>query len=79
MKQVVQRAKAPTPAFFRKLRNAGLVLAGIASALLTAPVTLPPLIGTIAGYLLTAGSVATAISQLTVEENSLPRKDAPAD
>jgi hypothetical protein len=78
MKNLIRRAKAPTPAFFRKLRNAGLVLAGIASALLTAPVSLPPLFGTIAGYLLTAGSIVTAVSQLTVEEGTEPGKDASA-
>ncbi|MGC8751793.1 hypothetical protein [Hydrotalea sp.] len=66
MQQIWQRAQAPTPLFFKRLRSLALALSAIATAILTAPVSLPPLVVTVAGYVLTAGTVAGAISQLTV-------------
>jgi hypothetical protein len=66
MQQIWQRAQAPTPVFFKRLRSLALVLSAIATAVLTAPVSFPPLVVTVAGYVLTAGTVAGAISQLTV-------------
>ena len=38
---IVQRAKAPTPKFFKKLRNIGLTLAAISTVIVTAPIALP--------------------------------------
>ncbi len=40
-------------------------MAGVGTVLLTAPVALPAAVVTIGGYLVTAGGVATAISQIT--------------
>lgn len=64
---VVQRAKAPTPSFFKKLRNIGLVLAAVSTAILTAPVALPVAIVTAAGYVAVAGGVISAVSQITTK------------
>lgn len=64
MGKIVERAKAPTPKFFKVLRNIGLMLAGVGTVLLTAPVTLPAVVVTAGGYLVTAGGVATAVAQL---------------
>lgn len=64
---LLQRAAAPTPRFFQKLKTFGITLATVSGILLAAPVTLPAIVTTIAGYLAVAGSVATAISQVTVE------------
>ncbi len=66
---IIQRASSPTPDFFQKLRNIGLALAAISTAIITAPVTLPAAVITIAGYIAVAGSIAGAVSQLTTEEN----------
>jgi hypothetical protein len=68
MKQLIERAKAPTPKFFKKLRTIGLILAGVGTAILTAPVSLPVALVTAAGYLTVAGTVATAVSQITTEQ-----------
>ena len=65
MSTIVDRIKAPTPKFFKVLRNVGLVLAGVGTVFLTAPVSLPATVVTIGGYLVTAGGVATAVSQIT--------------
>ena len=78
MNQTFERIKAPTPRFFRALRNLGLTLAGVGTVLLTAPVTLPAAMVTIGGYLVTAGGVATALSQLAnIEDDFIGEKSKP--
>jgi hypothetical protein len=67
MKQIVSRITAPTPSFFKKLRNIGLALAAVATAIVTAPIALPAVVVTVAGYLAVAGGVLTAVSQTAVE------------
>ena len=62
---IVQRAKAPTPKFFKTLRNIGIAVAAVGGALMSAPVALPAVIITVAGYLTVAGTVMTAVSQIT--------------
>jgi ABC-type xylose transport system permease subunit len=63
---LIDRVVAPTPAFFQKLRNIGLVLAAISAAIISAPISLPAMVVTVAGYLAVAGSVLGAVSQITV-------------
>ena len=65
MRKIVNRIKAPTPKFFKVLRNIGLIITGVGSVLLTAPISLPTIVVTVGGYLVTAGGVATAVSQIT--------------
>ncbi|MFD2035155.1 hypothetical protein ACFSKL_10155 [Belliella marina] len=65
--EVKNRFGKPTPPFFRKLGNLGLALAGIGAAILSAPVALPAVVTTIAGYLLTAGVAITSVSEVTVD------------
>lgn len=69
MNRIITRARSTTPPFFRKLRNIGLGLTAVATAVLTAPVSLPIVVVTAAGYLATAGVVASAISQLTMADS----------
>jgi hypothetical protein len=64
---VIQRMQAPTPKFFRVLRTVGIALAAAGGTLLTAPVALPAVVLTIAGYVSLAGAVMTAVSQTAVE------------
>ena len=66
--KVVARAKAPTPKFFKVLRNVGLVLAAVGGTILAAPVTLPVALTSIGGYLIVAGGIASAVSQLATIE-----------
>ena len=63
---VAERVAAPTPKLFKTIKVIGITLAAVSGALLAAPVALPALITTIAGYLAVAGTIATTISQLTV-------------
>jgi len=66
MKKIIERATAPTPKFFKKLRNIGLALAAVATTIVAAPVTLPAVVIKIAGYLAVAGGIAGAVSQTAV-------------
>ncbi len=63
---LIERAVSPTPTFFQKLRNIGLALAAISAAIIASPVALPAIVVTIAGYLAVAGTVLSAVSQVTV-------------
>lgn len=63
-----QRAIAPTPKFFKILRNVGLGLAAASAAIMTAPVIMPAMIVTVAGYVAVAGAVMTALSQMAVDK-----------
>jgi uncharacterized membrane protein HdeD (DUF308 family) len=65
---LIKRAKAPTPKFFKVLRNIGLALAAVGGTVLAAPVALPVVITSIGGYLAVAGGVLSAVSQLTTEK-----------
>jgi hypothetical protein len=68
---LVQRMKSPTPNYFKILRNIGLGLAAAGGALLASPFHLPEIISSIGEYLMVGGSVASAVSQSTVDSESL--------
>jgi len=65
-----ERVQQPTPKFFKKIRNIGLVLAAISGTLITAPVALPAVLIKVAGYLGVASMVASAVSQTAVCEEA---------
>lgn len=69
---LVQRLNAPTPKFFKVLRTAGMILAAIGGVIVATPVALPAVMVTIAGYLIVAGSVASAVSQAAVAADDIP-------
>lgn len=73
MKKIINRATAPTPKFFKVLRNIGLVLASVGGVILTAPIALPALIASAGGYIAVAGGVLSAVSQLTVDKNAVTK------
>jgi hypothetical protein len=64
---ILERAAMPTPKFFRILKVIGLTLAAASGTLLAAPIALPAIVTTIAGYVAVASTVVTAVSQVTVE------------
>ncbi len=65
---LLQRIKSPTPKVFRVLRAIGLSLAAAGGALIASPIVLPVGLVTLGGYLIVAGTVATAVSQVAVKE-----------
>jgi hypothetical protein len=73
--KLIERLTAPTPKFFKILRNIGLGLAAAGGVIVVSPIAVPALIVTIGGYLIVAGSVATAVSQaVTTNEGAAERK-----
>ena len=70
MKKIIDRAKAPTPKFFKVLRTVGLALAAVGGTILAAPIALPAIITTFGGYVAVAGGVLSAASQLTTTDDS---------
>lgn len=63
---LIERIQAPTPKFFRVLRNIGLGIAAVGGTILTAPVALPTALISIAGYLTVVGGVMGAVSQTAI-------------
>jgi len=63
---IVERLKAPTPKFFRVVRTIGLCLAAAGGAILASPIALPAAVIAAGGYLVVAGTVASAVSQAAV-------------
>ena len=66
---LVKRWNAPTPKFWKKVQNIAIAIGAAAGVVIAAPITLPAAVVTVAGYLVTAGTVAATLSQLTVEDN----------
>ena len=73
---IINRAKAPTPKFFRILRNIGLMAAGFGGVLIASPIDLPVIIENIAQYLVLAGGIISAVSQVTVDDKDRQDKSS---
>lgn len=69
MKKVIERIQEPTPKFFKMIRNIGMVLTAIGGVIITAPVSLPVVVVSVAGYLTVAGGIASAISQTAIHRD----------
>ena len=67
---ILERLNAPTPAFFKRLRNIGLLLAAISAAIIAAPAALPAALVSVASYLAVGGTVLSAVSQITTNRES---------
>ena len=65
--ELKKRWKAKTPTFWKKVQRIAIVAGGVAGVLLAAPITLPAAVISAAAYVVTAGTVAATLSQLTVE------------
>jgi hypothetical protein len=65
---IINRIQSSTPSFFKTIRNIGLALVAISTVIATAPLALPAIVASIAGYVAVAGGVMSAVSQLTVTQ-----------
>ena len=63
---VVERAKAPTPKFFKVLRTIGLALLAVSGSIVAAPVALPAVV-------VMQMEVVLSIDQQIQRESSLPQ------
>ena len=66
---VLERVTAPTPNFFKTIRNWGLVLGALGGTLIAVPVALPAWLLAAAKVLVVAGSVAAVVSQTAVKSD----------
>lgn len=69
MKKIKQRFNAPTPRYFKRLRNMMLTIGMIGTAIMISPLALPTIVITVAGYAVTVGIVGATISQLTKKDD----------
>lgn len=65
---IKERFLAPTPKFWRKVRNVMIGVGTFSAAIIATPAALPIVLVTLATYGLTIGSIGAALSQLTVED-----------
>jgi len=75
MSELKKRWNGKTPKFWKKVQRVAIVAGAAAATLLAAPVTLPAAVVAIAGYVITAGTVAATLSQFTVEDKELINND----
>ena len=68
MTNIKKRWNAKTPKFWKKVQKIAIAVGTAAGVVIAAPITLPAAVITVAGYLVTAGTVAATLSQLTVED-----------
>jgi uncharacterized membrane protein HdeD (DUF308 family) len=68
----VERVKAPTPKWFKIIRNIGIALATVGGVILASPVILPVGLVSVAGYLVLGGSIISAVSQTGVKTEEEP-------
>jgi hypothetical protein len=61
--RIIKRLKATTPPFFKKVRNIGLIVAGVGTAIATLPVSLPVGLVAVSSYLIAIGTTAATIAQ----------------
>lgn len=61
--RIINRLKATTPPFFKKVRNLGLIVAGVGTAIATLPVSLPVGFVAVSSYLIAIGTTAATIAQ----------------
>jgi hypothetical protein len=65
---IIDRIQSSTPSFFKTVRTIGLALVAVSTVIATAPLALPAIVASIAGYVAVAGGVMSAVSQLTVSQ-----------
>ena len=70
---ILQRAVAPTPSFFKKLRLLGLILTTASGVLIGGDVAAGAFLE-IVKHIASAGAVLIAVSQVTVDEEALALK-----
>jgi ABC-type phosphate/phosphonate transport system permease subunit len=69
---VVERALAPTPKWFKILRTVGIAFATVGGTIIASPVALPLGLVSAAGYLVLGGSIISVVSQTAVKSEEEP-------
>ena len=69
---IVERALAPTPKWFKILRTVGIALASVGGIIIASPIALPVGLVSAAGYLVLSGSIISVVSQTAVKSEEAP-------
>jgi hypothetical protein len=69
MKELKERWNSKTPTFWKKVQKIGVACGIVGAALVSAPIALPAAIVSVSGYLIVAGSLTAALSQLTKDDS----------
>jgi uncharacterized membrane protein HdeD (DUF308 family) len=69
---IVERALAPSPKWFKALRTVGIALASVGGIIIASPVALPVGLVSVAGYLVLGGSIISVVSQTAVKAEEQP-------
>jgi hypothetical protein len=69
---IVDRALAPTPKWFKVLRSVGIALASVGGIIIASPIALPIGLVSAAGYLVLGGSIISVVSQTAVKAEEQP-------
>jgi len=73
MGTIINRIKAPTPSFWKKVQKAcigvGVISGAITTAIASGGIALPASIATVFGYMTAIGAFGAGLSQLTVDDN----------
>jgi uncharacterized membrane protein HdeD (DUF308 family) len=69
---IVERALAPTPKWFKILRSVGIALASVGGVIIASPLALPVGLVSAAGYLVLGGSIISVVSQTAVKSEEAP-------
>ena len=70
---VLERALAPTPKWFKILRTVGIALASVGGIIIASPIALPVGLISAAGYLVLGGSIISVVSQTAVKSEEKPK------
>jgi hypothetical protein len=68
--EILDRIQAPTPKWWKKVRNVMFVVAGVSGALLTLPVSLPVGVVTALTYTAVISGTIAGTAQVTRENNA---------
>jgi hypothetical protein len=74
---IKKRWNAPTPKFWKKVQQIAIAAGAVAGVIITAPITLPAVVVTAATYVVTAGTVAATLAQLTVDDKKVEEIETP--
>ena len=76
---LLDRVALPSPLFWRKVSAVGKAVGALGLVLVTAPVALPAVVGSVAGYLVLVGSLTAGLSALTVEKGAAESRENAAE
>ncbi len=76
MNQLLTRISSESPDFFKKIIGIGITLGAVGAALVSLPtivpaLILPPIVSTLGGYFIAAGTVAAAVAKTTVKDQTV--------